>query len=236
MHYLLTILLLLLSLQSSAQMRTYVVPVLHGLHRTNDAYNYDSLRTLIGKLQPDLILVEMRSEDMEADTAYLKQNYPYEMWMVRYWFPETRLAGFDWLGEELEGRPVPAGYWKDSSSIKKLQRQLTGDSAIAKLKKPCDAIQEMRKETLRTGSLKSIINRDPHFVVAYYDCLIEAYVGTDYQPLHRFYEKRNKRLTSNIRDLLKNNRAKRILILTGADHYPYIYKGLLAAGYRLDPV
>src|SRR5687768_9829702 len=111
-----------------AQTRVYVIPVLHGMHKTNPLYSYDSVQAIVKRLNPDVIAVEIRAEDIDSDTAYLKQNYPLEMWMMPYWFPGATIAGFDWLGDELAGKPIPARYWKDHSRIKALQRLLGTDS------------------------------------------------------------------------------------------------------------
>ena len=88
-----------------AQTRVYVIPVLHGMHKTNQQYTYDSIRAMVERLNPDVIAVEIRAEDIDSDTAYLKQNYPLEMWMMRYWFPSATIAGFDWLGKDLAANP-----------------------------------------------------------------------------------------------------------------------------------
>ncbi|HYK54919.1 MAG TPA: hypothetical protein VEV15_00445, partial [Flavisolibacter sp.] len=69
-----------------AQTKVCLIPTLHGLHKTNKLYNYDSLKATVARLHPDVIAVEIRAEDVASDTAYLKKNYPYEMWMMRYWF------------------------------------------------------------------------------------------------------------------------------------------------------
>ncbi|MGZ5287826.1 MAG: hypothetical protein ACXWB9_11595, partial [Flavisolibacter sp.] len=89
--------------------------MLHGLHKTNTAYNYDSLKNTVTRFYPDLIAVEIRSDDITGDSSYLGKNYPREMWMMRYWFPGVEIDGYDWLGKDLEGRRIPDQYWKNEA-------------------------------------------------------------------------------------------------------------------------
>ena len=37
-----------------SQARIMLLPTLHGLHKSNMQYNYDSLRNMIGRLNPDV--------------------------------------------------------------------------------------------------------------------------------------------------------------------------------------
>ncbi|MBU8883972.1 hypothetical protein KSK37_12825 [Kaistella sp. DKR-2] len=73
----------------------YMRPTLHTLHQVNSQYSYIQLRQTVAALKPDLIAVEIRSEDLMQDSLYLKKNYPYEMWMMKQWFPAVQTAGFD---------------------------------------------------------------------------------------------------------------------------------------------
>lgn len=214
-----------------AQTRIYIVPVLHGMHKTNPEYTYDSVRAIVGHLHPDVIAVEIRAEDMNSDTAYLKQNYPYEMWMMRYWFPGATIAGFDWLGPELEGRPIPHRYWKDHSRIKALQRLLDTDTVYINKLAACQLYTDERLAILTRSSLKAILESNNAILIKeYYNCLEQRLQGSQYEELTRFYDARNRRIQQNVEAIAKTHPGKRIVVLTGDDHSPYLREYLLRQG------
>lgn len=206
-----------------SQARVMLLPTLHGLHKSNMQYNYDSLRNMIGRLNPDVIAVEMRAEDVDADTSYLKMNYPFEMWMMRSWFPSATIEGFDWLGSDIEGKAIPGDYWKNISHVKKLERQLGADSIYSKKLETCDQYVKLRMEILKTSSLKTILaSKDAMFTRRYYECIEEQLKGSSYEGLTRFYDQRNQNMMERISGIIKKHEGRTIVILTGDDHYPYL--------------
>ena len=203
--------------------KVYIIPTLHGLHQQNTHYNYDSLKAILQRIQPDVLAVEIRPEDIAADTNYLKQNYPYEMWMSRYWLPNAVYAGMDWLGDDIAGKPVPENYWKSQSRIKQLQRNMNRDSTIAENLSRCEGYANERLRILKTSTLKGIYqSNDIILIKAYYDCLNLQLRNTDYEEVTQFYDKRNKKLEENTGNIISQYPGKTIAILTGDDHYPYI--------------
>ena len=220
-----------------SQTKVYIAPVLHGMHQTNYNYSYDSIRAIVQRLNPDVIAVEIRPEDIGTDTAYLKQNYPYEMWMMPYWFPAANIAGFDWLGTELEGEPIPARYWKDHSRIKALQRLLGTDSVYQAKLAACQRYEDERLAILQAGSLKTILQSNNYVLIKeYYNCLDQQLRGSEYEELTRFYHERNKRIQQNVLQLAQDHKGKTIVVLTGDDHYPYLREYLLKQGVSLSQV
>lgn len=197
----------------------YFIPTLHQLHVSNQRYNYDTLRAVIARLHPDLIAVEIRPEDMHGDSLYLARNYPYEMRMAGKWFPGTPIAGFDWLGKNIEGKPIPAGYWK-TMEVKVLQDELDKDSVYSKKTIPCGQIMENRFSFLQQCSLEELLKgNDSERVRQYYKCLRDAFRGSKYLRISEFYEQRDKAILSNLKKIIAQNQGKRIVILTGGDHY-----------------
>jgi hypothetical protein len=211
-----------------SQSKVYIIPVLHGMHQTNPQYTYDSIQAMVRRLNPDVIAVEIRAEDIGTDTAYLKQNYPYEMWMMPYWFPAVAIAGFDWLGQELEGKPIPPRYWKDHSRIKALQRLLDTDTVYTNKLAACRLYEEERLRILETASLKTILQSNDYILIKeYYNCLNQQLRGSDYEELPRFYNERNRHIQQNVQELARRHAGKTIVVLTGDDHYPYLREYLL---------
>jgi len=224
---LITLFIFFLTSQVAAQQKTYLIPVLHGLHKTNQAYNYDSLKAIISRLKPDVIAVEIRPEDIGSDTTYLKKNYPLEMWTMPFWFPQARMAGFDWLGEDIRGKAIPENYWKEQAAIKKWERRLNKDSLYAKKLAVCDTISKTRLEILKTSSLRQILeSRDSELVKQYYTCLETSLEGSEYQQITDFYSRRNRKMVKNLKQLRRELKGKVLVIITGDDHYPYLFDAL----------
>jgi hypothetical protein len=229
MFYKKAILLLVASLvlATAFSQKVYLIPALHSLHKINQQYTYEHLTAIVQKLKPDVIAVEIRTEDIASDTSYLKKNYPYEMWMMRYWFPTTVIEGFDWLGKDLEGKTIPERYWEHQSQIKILQRQLDADSFYIKKLKACDVYTEERMKTLKRSSLKGILqSNESIFIKEYYDCLSLQLQNSDYEELTMFYSLRNQKMQERLIELVNKHKGQTIVVITGADHYPYLFEYL----------
>ncbi|MGE5411586.1 MAG: hypothetical protein ACM3MI_11560 [Clostridiales bacterium] len=208
---------------STPNKKVYFIPTLHGIHQANKSYSYDSLKQLVNHLNPDVIAVEIRQEDINGDSLYLSKNYPYEMRMMKYWLPNAKIVGFDWLGDDIEGKPIPNNYWKDISSIKKSERELQADSLYATKCAACDTFRNQRIGILKDNSLKEILkSKDAQFARQFYDCLADQLNGTKHEDILKFYDKRNEKILINIKKVIKNNKNKTIVIITGDDHYIYL--------------
>jgi hypothetical protein len=208
--------------------KIYLIPTLHDLHKTNRQYSYDSLRAIVSRIRPDVIAVEIRSEDINTDSAYLKRNYTCEMWMMKYWFPNASIQGIDWLGEDIEGKPIPYRYWQDQSKIKYLQRRLEIDTAFTAKLQNCKLYEEEHMKILQYNSLKNMLkSNDVIITKEYYDCLNGQLQGSDYEELTQFYDKRNNRMKQRLTSIVVTTPPdKTVVILTGADHFPYLLEHL----------
>ncbi|MCU7551656.1 hypothetical protein OCK74_21225 [Chitinophagaceae bacterium LB-8] len=229
MNYKKSILLIVASivLATAFSQKVYLIPALHNLHKTNQQYTYDHLKAIVQKIKPDVIAVEMRREDVASDTSYLKKNYPYEMWMMRYWFPKTTIEGFDWLGADLEGKTIPDRYWENQSQIKALQRKLNADSIYTRKLKACDVYTNERMKTLQSSSLKGILqSNESIFIKEYYNCLNLQLQNSDYEELPKFYDLRNQKMQERLSELVNRYAGQTIVVITGADHYPYLFEYL----------
>ena len=223
-----------LHFSAAAQTTVYLVPVLHGMHKTNVQYNYDSVRALIARTGANVVAVEIRAEDMGRDSNYLKKNYPQEMWMAPHWFPQKEIEGFDWLGADIEGKPIPDDYWQKGSETKRLQTQLGTDSVYSSRIKSCGVYTNARLNVLRARSLKDILaSNDALLTREYYNCLELHLRGSDYETLTRFYTVRNQKMMQHLDALLQKHTGKTIVVLTGADHYPYLLDHFKRTGVAL---
>lgn len=203
--------------------KVYLLPTIHKLHQVNPQYGYEQLREIVAELKPELIAVEIRSEDISRDSLYLKKNYPYEMWMMKQWFPTTRIEAFDWLGSDIEGKAIPENYWKEISAIKKYEKALNEDPVYLDRKSKCSHFNEERLPILKTKSLYEILkSNDGELTEKFYSCLAESLRGSVHQRVVDFYERRNLELQKKLQKLIDSNRNKKILILTGDDHFHFL--------------
>lgn len=197
----------------------YFIPTIHKFHQTNPNYSYDSLKTIVAELNPDIIAVEIRPEDLGQDLTYLSKSYPDEMIMMSSWFPDIKIVGFDWHGEDFEGKLIPDNY-ENIHPLKLLEQQLNQDSLYKDRVALCDAHTEERMNIINTSTLRQLLeSADGEIVKEYYHCLEVQFKGTPYEYLYKFSMERDEYILANINNIIKENPDKRIVILTGDDHY-----------------
>ncbi len=223
-NYLLLVLIFWLQWACSPEQgKVYFLPSLHNLHSSNNNYSYDSLRQIINRLHPDIIAVEIRQIDINQDSSYLKSNYPYEMWMMKYWFPEVTIVGFDWLGDDIEGKQLPEAYWKEIAPIKQFENALNADSLYTLKCARCAPFSHQRLAILKKLSLHDILNSDDALLTRqYYACLAEQLEGSTHERILVFYRERDQRLLANIKGIINRYKRKKIVIITGDDHFIYL--------------
>lgn len=196
-----------------------IISTIHGAHKVNPNYSYDSLYVFIEKFNPDIIGVEIRKEDIDSSASYLKNNYPFEMYECITKYSSKKIFGFDWLGDDIAGKAIPENYWKEKSIIKKLQQKLSNDSILQQKLSILGIIQEEKKKLVLNASLTELndgrydlINR------IYYEQLNLLLRKTEFEPLSDFYKKRDEMIAENILEIIKNNEGKKMIFLIGADH------------------
>lgn len=202
-----------------------ILSTIHGAHKSNPNYSYASLFTFIEEYQPDVIGVEIRSEDIDSSFLYLQKNYPFEMYECLRKYPSKKVLGFDWLAADLEGRAIPENYWSEMSAIKQLQRKLQQDSAMIEKLSILDVIVEEKTRQVLHASLYELNDGSYDAINSiYYQQLQRLIQNTEYAALSVFYQQRDERIAQNIIDIIKNNKGKRIIFLVGADHRDYSLK------------
>jgi hypothetical protein len=194
-----------------------IVATMHGLHKGHPTYDYEHLYALVRDLHPDFVGVEIRPEDMGRDSAYLKANYPTEMIALAQQYG-SKAFGFDWLGDDVAGRPIPADWWRAHSPIKKLERERMNDAkyqdtpALKSLEsEEHDILAHATGKTLNDGRYDRLSQK-------YYALLEQQFANSPYAALSRFYSERDQHLCLNIVKMIRANPGKRIVVATGADH------------------
>ncbi len=186
---------LLLSLSQTARAQSGVTQVMivasmHGLHKTSTAYSYEMLYALVRDFKPDLVGVEIRPEDLGRDQEYLQDNYPKEMIELAQTWGEHAF-GFDWLGNDVAGAPIPHDWWTHGSPIKRLERELDQDPDFKS--KQLDAIRAQQSDILRSATPSSLNDgRYDRLNDAYYARLQQRLHGTRYAPIAQFYASRDR--------------------------------------------
>ncbi|MFT3920063.1 DUF5694 domain-containing protein [Cloacibacterium sp.] len=200
----------------------YFIPTIHKLHQINQMYNYDSVRAIVQRINPDIIAVEIRNIDINEDTTVLKNTYPQEFVMMRKYFPNKKIVGFDWWSKDIEttkASDLPKNYFQNVPKAKQL-KLLENDSINSEKMMTCMQYQKKRASIVQKMSLEQILeSKDGEWVREYYACIKKQFKDTPYYGIYSFAEERDQHILKNIQNIIKKNKGKRVLILTGDDHF-----------------
>lgn len=207
-----------------APTQVMLLATLHGLHKSNPRYTYNDVYELIRRYNPDVIGVEIRPEDIGQDTTYLKQLYPLEMRQITVLFPQNKVYGVDWYGEEAEGKLLPDNVFKGANKqlteIKQLERDLNTDSSLsAQLK--LIAVLPQKMVALASSSSPAEFNNSGHYdLVAelFYKQMDIMLQGTPYEAYAQFNRRRDEHIGHNIITLIKKNPGRKLIFVLGANH------------------
>jgi len=198
----------------------FAIASLHGLHKDNPTFSYDHLFDVIAKFKPDFVGVEIRQEDIGADETYLSKNYPYEMVELskRY---RDRCFGFDWLGEDIAGQPIPDNYWKEISAYKKLERQL-GEDPDFQDSPLLESLYNQQMDIATTATPSSLIDgRYGKVTKQYYQAMDDLLRGTKYEDLSHFRRRRDEEIGGRMVNFIREHPGSRIALVMGANHHVF---------------
>lgn len=206
------------------QTRVTVVASMHRYHANHPTYDFDRLYGLVRAQNPDLVGVEIRPEDIGADENYLAKSYPPEMIaLTKEYGP--RAFGFDWLGDEIAGRPIPDNWWKEQSEIKTLERRLAADKAMEDpaeeelARKQNELLERVTASPLTDGRYDRLVRERRRLFAR------KAGAGP-YAPIVRFTEERERRIGDNIVQMIRANPGRRFVLVMGADHHGFAVERL----------
>ncbi|HWU74766.1 MAG TPA: hypothetical protein VN137_14885 [Sphingomonas sp.] len=211
------------ALASSRPARVIVIASMHKRHASSTSYTYADLYAAVAHFAPDLVGVEIRQEDLGRSDDYLSRNYPAEMIHLSHAYA-NRVFGFDWLGDDVAGRPVPEDWWKMRSPIKKLEREmddgLPDDARHKRLNARLGTLSREQDAILANATVSSLSDgRYDRITREYYATLRALAAGTRFSTLPAFYRRRDERIIANILATAKARPGARIAIVTGADHH-----------------
>lgn len=215
-----------------------VVATVHDLHEVNPRYGYDDLYRLISGFKPDWVGLEMRPEDVAGDPAWLASVYPKEVVDLRAAYGD-KVFGFDWLGDELNGKPLPVR-WFESTPIGELQ---AASADAAELKTPekqaiaarLGDLATQKRSLLETASARQLNDGRYDDLCVVYDNTLKAYYdGTRFADITAFNTGRKARIAANIAGFARAHPGERIAVITGPDHRAAVMN--FFAGHPVDHV
>jgi hypothetical protein len=204
-----------------------VVSSLHSAHRDHATFDYDVLFSLVRDFDPDFVGAEIRPEDIGMGEQYLSSNYPHEMVELarRY---QGRAFGFDWLGYEIAGTPIPESYFKDLH-ITKLSAELTDDEAMmAKKPEQIARLEQQQADIVAAATPASLADGRYGALCRQIDELEQSWLaGSRYEPIFAFNRLRDEEIARNLVRFIESHPGSRIVAVLGADHRTFAVEAVL---------
>lgn len=203
-----------------------VVSSLHAAHEGHAAFDYDDLFSLVRDFDPDHVGVEIRPEDIGESRNYLSRIYPREMIELadRY---QDRAFGFDWLGHEIAGMPVPKSYFRDMR-VKKLAAELAVDEAMLESKPEQIArLEHEQAEIVATATASSLADGRYGALCRQIDELEHNWLaGSKYEEIIAFNRLRDEEIARNLIRFIDSHHGSRIVAVMGADHRTFAVEAI----------
>lgn len=200
------------------QTELLIVSSLHSAHKNHATFDYDDLYTLVQDFDPDYVGVEIRAEDIGMSRAYLLSNYPREMVELAHQY-QGRAFGFDWLGREIAGRPIPESYFKEMR-IAKLSAELAADEAMtARKPEQIAQLEQQQAEIVAAATPSSLADGRYGALCRQIDKLEKDWLaGSRYEEIVAFNRLRDEEISRNLIRFIDSHPEERIVVVLGADH------------------
>ena len=198
---------------------------LHGYHKVNPNYTYDTLFHFIEHYNPDIIGIEVRPEDMNSNVS--GEYYPYEMTEVFNRNKDREVYGIDWWNAGIEGMAMSDSIIEHLPNIV-WQKAYSSDTAFLNNKPAIlDELYNHKLNIAKTASIKEVVTGSyDSLTLAYYHELGQFLKGSPHEKLFHSYMKRHEKIAINIASVVKANPGKKLLFLVGADHQVYARRKL----------
>jgi len=198
---------------------------MHHFHKDHPTFDYNTLFHVVDDFQPDYVGVEIRPEDIGADEVYLRKNYPFEMVKLSKDYAKGQCFGFDWLGEEIDGQPIPSNYYKEISAYKRLERELSEDVGFNS--DELDDLLEQQMDMARSATPASLIDGRYDTITKRYYQIVDALLrGTKYELISKFRHNRDLKISQNIVNFIHKHPGTRIALVMGANHHVFVLETL----------
>jgi len=218
---------------ASKRTEVLVVASLHGLHKKDANYPYDRLYALVSDFKPDVVGIELRPEDIKADADYLSKSYPHEMIALRDQYSNSAV-GFDWLGDEIAGGPIPDDWWTKRSKVKAIERAMNADPKMSDAESA--RISDAQTQLLKDATPSSLTDGRYYKLVRQERAWLARHTAhTPYKDWVRFNDARESHIDANLAKIVRSNSGRRIVFVMGADHYGFAVDSLRAGfGGKID--
>ena len=209
-----------------------VVGTIHGMHRDNPNYPYESIVRILETFDPDVVCVEIRPED------FRRRSYLTEMMLATIW------------GIEADRSVVPIDWWdsKNNARDERSEYQTTEEyrleeAEIERLERESEVIRAFQRQY---GKEKKIWRQAKKRYATFWNgAAFNDYVHEGYRIsmdvfgdscVNLYYQTRNDRMLKRILHAIAANPGKRVIVLTGAEHKHYFDDALGSQdGVRLIP-
>ena len=214
-----------------------VVASIHQLHENHPHYDYDALYALVRAFEPDWVGVEIRPEDMALPGAEKAQVYAPEMIaLADEW--GGRAFGFDWLGQELQGRPLAPQWFGEVMRFKQAEQRLAADPQFRDPQ--IEAIGAAQQVILADGAAAALNDgRYDQLQRDFDQALAARLVDGPYQIVSDFRRARDAEIGRNIVSALRARPGERVVLVMGAAHRAFAVDAIereLGDAVRIVPV
>lgn len=193
-----------------------VLGTLHNAHKSNKNYSYQDILNILGTYDADAICVEI------PESFFRERPYLLEMTMASiYGFENNKnVYPIDWWNVEKNARKEREEYVKTDEYKKKEieeERRKQDDSIIQSFEKEYGSLERLFNEN----------NKDYYFYNGkeFNDYIRQSYgISIDvygYSCINLYASERNEKMMDLIKNAILENKGKRIIILTGAEHKYY---------------
>lgn len=203
----------------SESTQVLVVGTIHGGHRTNLNYSHEHLAQILATYDPDAICVEIRPKDFRH-VPYLTEMVAATIYGSTH---GKRVYAIDWWDEQTNARSQRDSLMKTADYVEKHSMEEALVAANTLIRTFEEKHGDWQSYT-RTGSYVFFNGEE------YNDYIAEGYrismeVWGD-SPMNLYYRTRNDRMLDLIRDAIRENRGRKVIVLTGAEHKHYFDRAL----------
>lgn len=198
-----------------------IVSSLHSAHRDHASFDYDDLYQLISDFGPDFVGVEIRPEDIGRSRDYLSRSYPREMieLALRY---EDRTFGVDWLGQRIEGAPIPESYFSSLPAITLSAGLENDEDMMANKPERIAGLEQQQSEIVASATAASLADGRYGALCREIDELEQQWLaGSEYEAILAFHRQRDEEIGRNLVRFIEDHPGSRIAVVLGADHRTY---------------
>jgi tetratricopeptide (TPR) repeat protein len=219
-----TLILSLLSLILSVNCRSQkssilVIGTIHGGHDINENYSYQHLVQILASYDPDVICVEIRPKDFRK-TLYLKEMVTAAIYGLKN---GKKVYPIDWWDDKNNARVERREYMKspEYQQKKAVEEELLKKSHI--IEAFSGKYGEWKDYSKKEGYLFFSGKEYNDFIEETYRISMEVFGD---HCMNLYYRTRNQNMLDLILKAVSENKGKKVIVLTGAEHKHFFDRAL----------